>query len=77
MKAGSGIVKGGTVLLALAGVPLLAANGIYLFSFRSAEGSLGDIGGIGLALLGFAALVLAAVALIVALPVAAPAGMRR
>ncbi|MGV0109451.1 hypothetical protein [Arthrobacter sp. CP30] len=67
------LLKIGTKLLAIASIPVLVANGIYLFSFRSAEASVGDIGGIGLMLLGLVALLLTSLAYTIALPVARPA----
>jgi hypothetical protein len=66
------LLKLGAVLLAIAAVPLLIANGVYLFSFGSAEASLGDIGGFGLFLLGTAALVVASASCLVGLAVARP-----
>ncbi|BBE22191.1 hypothetical protein MN0502_10740 [Arthrobacter sp. MN05-02] len=67
----------GAVLLAIAGIPMLVANGIYLFSFRSVEGSYGDIGGFSLMLLGFAALLVTSLACIVGLPSAWPTVLSR
>lgn len=52
-----GFLRGGTILLSIAALPMLLANGVYLLSFRSAEGSAGDIGGILVMLLGCVALV--------------------
>lgn len=43
----------GAVLLSVAAVPMVIANGLYL-SYRSAEGAAGDIGGILIMLLGWA-----------------------
>jgi hypothetical protein len=71
------LLKLGAVLLAIAGIPMLVANGIYLFSFRSVEESYGDIGGFGLMLLGFAALLVTSLACIVGLPLARPAVLTR
>lgn len=45
----------GTILLLIAAVPMLVANGLYL-SYKSADGAAGDIGGILVMLLGWAAL---------------------
>ncbi len=71
------LLKLGAILLAIAGIPMLVANGIYLFSFRSVEGSYGDIGGFGLMLLGFAALLITSLACTVGLPIARPAVLAR
>ncbi len=68
----SDLLRLGAVFLAIAVVPLLIANGIYLFSFGSAEASLGDIGGFGLFLLGAAALVVTSASCLVGLLVATP-----
>ncbi len=46
----------GTILLSIAALPMLFANGLYL-SYGSADGAAGDIGGILIMLLGWAALV--------------------
>jgi ABC-type transport system involved in cytochrome c biogenesis permease component len=46
----------GAILLSIAALPMLIANGLYL-SYRSADGAAGDIGGILIMLLGWAALV--------------------
>lgn len=64
------LLKVGSRLLLIAGIPVLVANGIYLFSFGSVEASLGDIGGIGLMLLGFVALLLTSLAYTIGLPLA-------
>ncbi|WP_104166218.1 hypothetical protein [Arthrobacter sp. SX1312] len=60
----------GAILLAIAGIPVLVANGIYLFSFRSVEASYGDIGGAGLMVLGWAALLITSLACTIGLPMA-------
>ena len=44
----------GTILLLIAAVPMLVANGLYL-SYKSADGAAGDIGGILIMLLGWGA----------------------
>ncbi|WP_247826695.1 hypothetical protein [Arthrobacter antioxidans] len=62
----------GAVLLAIAALPLLVANGIYLIYFGSVEASYGDIGAFGLMMLGFAALLVTSVACIIGLLVARP-----
>ncbi|MHA7207749.1 hypothetical protein [Arthrobacter sp. MDT1-65] len=54
----------------IASIPLLVANGIYLFSSRSAEGSYGDIGGVGVMVLGLAALLITSLACTLGLPLA-------
>ncbi|WP_043440945.1 hypothetical protein [Arthrobacter sp. L77] len=66
------LLRLGAVLLAIAALPLLIANGIYLFSFGSVEASYGDIGAFGLMMLGFLALLVTSVACIIGLLVARP-----
>ena len=44
----------GTILLLIAAVPMLVANGLYL-SYKSADGAAGDLGGILIMLLGWGA----------------------
>lgn len=71
-RCSRGLLKLGTILLALAAIPMLVANGIYLFSFRSVEGSYGDIGGAGLMLLGLAGLLITSLACSIGLPITRP-----
>jgi hypothetical protein len=52
----STFLKPGAILLVLAALPVLLANGIHLFAFGSAEASAGDIGGIFIMLLGWTGL---------------------
>ncbi|MDQ0734706.1 hypothetical protein [Arthrobacter agilis] len=66
------LIKLGAVLLAIASVPMLIANGIYLVSFRSADGAAADIGGFGIGLLGWAALLVTSLACTISLPLAMP-----
>jgi hypothetical protein len=66
------LLKLGAVLLAIAAIPMLTANGIYLFSLRTAENAAADIGGIGIALLGWAALLVTSAACTIGLPLARP-----
>jgi hypothetical protein len=66
------LLRLGGILLAVAAIPMLIANGIYLFSFGSVEASYGDIGGFGLLLLGILALVVTSTACLVGLLVARP-----
>lgn len=62
-------LRRGTLLLAIAAVPMLIANGMYL-SYGSSDGAAGDIGGIFVMLLGWAALTGVSLYLIDSLPVA-------
>jgi hypothetical protein len=64
------LLKLGAVLLAIAAIPMLTANGIYLFSLRTAENGAADIGGIGIALLGWAVLLITSAACTIGLPLA-------
>ncbi|MFC3301047.1 hypothetical protein ACFOD8_15630 [Arthrobacter agilis] len=64
------LLKLGAVLLSIASIPLLVANGIYVFDIRTPENAAGDIGGISLALLGWAALLVTSLACTIGLPVA-------
>ncbi|OUM42645.1 hypothetical protein B8W73_07385 [Arthrobacter agilis] len=66
------LLKLGAILLALASIPMLVANGIYLFSFKSVEGSYGDIGGAGLMFVGLAALLVTSLACAAGLPLTGP-----
>ena len=66
------LLKLGAVLLGLAGVPILTANGIYLFSIRTSVNAAADIGGVGIALLGWAALLVTSLACTIGLPLARP-----
>ncbi len=68
------LLKLGTVLLTLAVIPMLLANGAYLFWFGSAEASLRDIGAIGVMLLGWIGLVGTSIAFAVVLPLTPPTG---
>lgn len=67
----------GAVLLAIAGVPMLIAHGIYLFSIRTSVNAAADIGGIGIAILGWAALLITSLACTIGLPLARPSRRRR
>ncbi|WDF31990.1 hypothetical protein PTW37_08805 [Arthrobacter agilis] len=64
------LLKLGAVLLSIVSIPLLIANGIYVFGIRTPENAAGDIGGIGLALVGWAALLVTSLACTIGLPVA-------
>ncbi|WP_394253482.1 hypothetical protein [Arthrobacter pityocampae] len=66
------LLKLGGVLLALASIPMLTANSIYLFSFGSVEASYGDIGAFGIFMLGTAALVVTSAACTIGLLLARP-----
>lgn len=71
------LLKLGAVLLAIAAIPMLTANGIYLFSLRTAENAAADIGGIGIALLGSAALLVTSAACTIGLPLARPVNLEQ
>jgi hypothetical protein len=62
------ILKPGAILLCLASIPLLIANGIYLFDIGTPENAQGDIGGFGLALLGWVALLVTSLTYTIRLP---------
>jgi len=59
----SKLIRRGATLLSIAALPMLIANGMYLLSFKTADGAAGDIGGILIMLLGWAALVGTSIAL--------------
>lgn len=59
------LLRRGTTLLSIAALPMLIANGMYLLSYKSADGAAADIGGIFIMLLGWAALVVTSIALTV------------
>ncbi|MHA7280956.1 hypothetical protein ACX80H_14545 [Arthrobacter sp. MDT2-2] len=63
----------GAILLAVAGLPVLLSNGIFLFLFGSSEGASGDFGGFFLMLFGVIVLLFASLFYIVWLPVMGPA----
>jgi hypothetical protein len=67
------VLKPGARHLAVAGLPVLLSNGIFLFLFGSAEGSAGDFGGFFLMLFGVVALLFTSLFYTVRLPVAGPA----
>jgi hypothetical protein len=64
----------GAVLLTIAAIPMLAANGIYLVWFGSVEAALGDIGAFGLMLLGWIGLVSTSIAFAIISPLTTPTG---
>lgn len=67
------LLKLGARHLAIAGLPVLLANGIFLFLFGSSEGSAGDFGGFFLMLFGLVALLSTSLAYTIRLPAAGPA----
>lgn len=67
------VLKLGAIGLAVAGFPVLLANGIFLFLFGSSEGSSGDFGGFFLMLFGLVALLSTSLFYTVRLPLAGPA----
>ncbi|WP_146065750.1 hypothetical protein [Arthrobacter pityocampae] len=66
------LLKLGGVLLALASIPMITANSIYLFFFGSVEASYGDIGAFGIFMLGTAALLTTSAACTLGLLLAQP-----
>lgn len=66
-------LKLGAILLVVATLPVLLANGIFLFVFGSSEGASGDFGGFFLMLFGVVALLITSLFYTVRLPVAGPA----
>ena len=70
LKCRPRILKVGAVLLFVSSIPLLIGNGIYLIDIRTPENALGDIGGFGLALLGWVALLITSFACTVGPPLA-------